>query len=81
MGPSFVRWAVALGLALALPGCFHPDKPACAFSCAVAPHTCPAGFVCGLDELCHDPRSTGVCAIQPLDDAGAVVEVGDAGGG
>jgi hypothetical protein len=45
-------------------GCFKPDHPACAFSCATPPHTCPTGFVCGADNLCHDPTSTGICAIS-----------------
>jgi hypothetical protein len=53
----------ALGAAAGVGGCFNPDKPACAFSCAEAPHTCPAGFVCGADNLCHDPTSTGACGI------------------
>jgi len=62
-------WLVALALgawaaaAAGLAGCFHPDKPACAFSCAEPPHTCPTGFVCGADNLCHDPTSTGSCRI------------------
>lgn len=54
---------VALAAAAGVGGCFGPDKPACAFSCAEAPHTCPAGFVCGPDNLCHDPTSTGTCRI------------------
>jgi hypothetical protein len=61
--------AIGVGLGIALAGCFHPDKPACAFSCADAPHTCPAGFTCGDDELCHDPTSTRVCLIEIIDAA------------
>ena len=62
-------WLVALAVAAlgaaasGVAGCFNPDKPACAFSCAEPPHTCPAGFVCGADSLCHDPTSTGTCRI------------------
>ena len=67
-------WLVALAVgawasvAAGLTGCFHPDKPACAFSCADPPHTCPTGFVCGADNLCHDPTSSAACRIT-LDDA------------
>ena len=65
-----LAWTLVVGLmgsGAALGGCFHPDQPACAFSCAQAPHTCPAGFVCGDDGLCHDPTSTRVCLIEITD--------------
>lgn len=58
-------------LAAAAPGCFNPDHPACAFSCLSPPHTCPSGFTCGADNLCHDPTSTAICAIVPTDAAPA----------
>ena len=76
-------WLVALALgawasvATGLAGCFHPDKPACAFSCADPPHTCPTGFVCGADNLCHDPTSSGSCRIT-LDDAATDTGADDA---
>ena len=55
---------VTVGLATGLiGGCFSPDKPACAFSCATPPHTCPAGWTCGTDDVCHNPDSTGLCLI------------------
>jgi hypothetical protein len=57
-------------------GCFNPQKPACAFSCAEPPHTCPSGYLCGADNLCHDPRNTQACGIVVLSDAGA--DTGDA---
>ena len=46
-------------LGAAVPACFKPDHPACAFSCADPPHTCPSGYTCGADNLCHDPLNTG----------------------
>jgi hypothetical protein len=61
--------ALLLSSAAALPGCFHPDKPSCAFSCVEPPHTCPSGFTCGGDGLCHDPTSARVCTIEPIDAA------------
>jgi hypothetical protein len=72
-------WAAA---AAGLTGCFHPDKPACAFSCAEPPHTCPTDFVCGADNLCHDPTSTGSCRIilgDAATDAGDDPATADAG--
>jgi hypothetical protein len=72
----------AATLGAAVPACFKPDHPACAFSCADPPHTCPSGYTCGADNLCHDPLSTGFCLLEPLDaatpDAGAG-DVGNAG--
>lgn len=66
--------AVAV-LGAAVPACFKPDHPACAFSCADPPHTCPSGYTCGADNLCHDPLNTGFCLLEPVDaatpDAGA----------
>jgi hypothetical protein len=59
--------ALGLGGAGAASGCFHPDKPACAFSCVEPPYTCPDGFTCGADGLCHDPASTGLCTIEPVE--------------
>jgi hypothetical protein len=60
---------VALGAAGGAAGCFSPDKPSCAFSCAEPPHTCPTGFVCGADNLCHDPTSAAACRITFSDAA------------
>ena len=48
-------------------GCFNPDRPACAFSCIEPPHTCPTGFTCGADNLCHDPTSTAFCGLDLAD--------------
>jgi hypothetical protein len=73
--------AVLLAALAALPatttGCFNPAKPACAFSCAEAPKTCPAGYLCGGDNFCHDPSSTAICVLN-LGEAG--VNDGDGGG-
>ena len=66
-----MRWArfvLAAGLiGAAAPGCFEPDHPACAFSCAAPPHTCPSGFTCGADNLCHDPTSSAFCGFDLTD--------------
>jgi hypothetical protein len=70
MGRRCTLGLAVLLAALAAPGCFSPDKPACAFSCVVAPFGCPPGFSCGADGLCHDPSSTGLCLIEPLDGGG-----------
>ncbi len=63
-------------LGTAIPACFKPDHPACAFSCIDPPHTCPSGFTCGSDNLCHAPNDPGLCVIE-LPDAAAP----DAGAG
>jgi hypothetical protein len=68
--------AVAGALGAALPACFKPDHPACAFTCIDPPHTCPPGFICGADNLCHDPNNSGICDIESPADAAAP----DAGG-
>ena len=69
-------------LGAAVPACFKPDHPACAFSCAAPPRTCTSGYTCGADNLCHDPNSTGFCVIEVADaappDAGAA-DTGDVG--
>jgi hypothetical protein len=74
--------ATLLLIAAAAVGCFHPDKPSCAFSCVQPPHTCPSGFMCGDDGLCHDPTSARVCTIDPIDaaahDAGDAASAADA---
>jgi len=77
VGLALAAWVAAAGMSMS--GCFKPDKPACAFSCAEAPHTCPAGYLCLSDNLCHDPNSTGICGIVVLSDAGT--DTGDAGDG
>jgi hypothetical protein len=53
-----------------LPACFHPEQPACAFSCVEPPYSCPPGFTCEADGLCHDPNNPGLCALDPVLDAG-----------
>jgi len=69
-----------------LPACFHPDHPACAFSCVEPPQSCPPGFTCEADGLCHDRSNPGLCLIDPVVDAsgdgdGAAEASGDDGGG
>ncbi len=63
---SSVRLLLGLLLAgaLALPGCFNPQQPGCAFSCADdAGGLCPSGYSCGTDKLCHRDDGQGTCAI------------------
>jgi hypothetical protein len=71
MARALIATCAALLFAAAVPGCFHPDKPSCAFSCVEPPHTCPSGFMCGADGLCHDPTSARVCTIDLVDAATA----------
>ncbi|HLK93485.1 MAG TPA: hypothetical protein VKZ18_26580 [Polyangia bacterium] len=66
------RWGVLLGLlvtaaAVAVPACFNPQQPGCAFSCA-GDGLCPSGYSCGTDQLCHRDDGQGSCAI-PTDAA------------
>jgi hypothetical protein len=68
-------------LGVAVPACFKPDHPACAFSCAEPPHTCPSGYTCGADNLCHDPLNSGFCLLEPFDAATPDAGVTDAGNG
>jgi hypothetical protein len=72
--------AVAGALGAAVPACFKPDHPACAFTCIDPPHTCPAGFTCGADNLCHDPNNPDICDIELPADAAAPDAGGQDGG-
>jgi hypothetical protein len=54
---------------LTVSACFTPDHPPCAFTCADPPHTCPSGYTCGADNLCHDPNNPGTCGIVLTDGA------------
>ena len=61
------RAAVVVGLllaaaALALPACFNPQQPGCAFSCA-NDGLCPSGYSCGSDKFCHRDDGQGSCSI------------------
>jgi len=62
---------VAGALGAAVPGCFKPDHPPCAFTCIDPPHACPAGYTCGADNLCHDPNNPNFCDLSPAVDAAA----------
>jgi hypothetical protein len=59
--------------AIALPACFNPQQPGCAFSCA-GDGLCPSGYTCGSDQLCHRDDGQGSCSIPtdaaPADAAG-----------
>jgi hypothetical protein len=65
-----------LALGLALPGCFSPRQPACAFSCA-ADGLCPAGYSCGGDGVCHRDDGQGTCEIPSQVDAARDADVPD----
>ena len=54
--------ALAFGLGLSAGGCFSPNQPICAFSCAEA-GVCPDGYVCGTDKFCHKEGATGICPL------------------
>jgi hypothetical protein len=59
---------VLCGAAWALPACFNPQQPGCAFSCATD-GICPAGYSCGTDQLCHRTDGQGTCSVSHLGDA------------
>ena len=62
--PSIVVFFFAAMLAAVAPACFHPDQPACAFTCVDPSASCPPGFTCEADGICHDQKSQGVCTID-----------------
>jgi hypothetical protein len=62
--------ALVAAALVVLPGCFKPDHPACAFSCLDVSRTCPPGYVCEPDGICHDQQSQDLCSIEPVTDAG-----------
>ena len=64
---AILRSTVVL-LAVAVAGCFSPNRPPCAFSC-VDDGICPTGYSCQSDGLCHLDDDQGVCVIPPLTDA------------
>jgi len=86
------RWAILLGLFFgtstggtwllgAATGCFSPLKPACAFSCAEPPHSCPTDYTCGNDGFCHAPGMADVACESPDSggvDAGVTQDASDA---
>jgi hypothetical protein len=59
-----MRVAVAALLLALAPACFTPDQPPCAFSCATPPQTCPAGYTCGADLICHNDSNPGACDLS-----------------
>ncbi len=64
--------------AFALPACFNPQQPGCAFSCA-GDGLCPSGYSCGTDQLCHRDDGQGSCSI-PTDAGPSDAARSDAGG-
>jgi hypothetical protein len=88
LGQAAVGTALLLVLA-ALPSCFSPHQPGCAFSCA-ADGLCPSGYVCGGDGVCHRSDGQGTCDIPPQtgdggdglgDGLGGQMDGGDVDGG
>lgn len=58
------RLALLPLLATALPGCFQPDLPVCAFRCGTDVgngRRCPESYTCQADDYCHLNGSTGAC--------------------
>jgi hypothetical protein len=67
----FLAFLLAGAVLTTLPACFHPAQPACAFSCVAPPHSCPTGYTCGSDDLCHNDKNPGLCDIGSAPDAGS----------
>jgi hypothetical protein len=59
---------LAAAAVAALPGCFSPRQPACAFSCATD-GLCPGDYHCADDGLCHRDDGQGMCTLAPQLDA------------
>jgi len=59
---------VLAAAAVALPACFSPRQPACAFSC-VTDGLCPADYHCADDGVCHRDDGQGICTLLPQIDA------------
>ena len=47
--------------ALAVAGCFSPDKPTCSYACADVEPRCPEDYECRSDGYCHLVGSTTMC--------------------
>ena len=62
----FLSFAVAALVSL-VPACFSPHAPSCAFTCVQEPHTCPSGFSCGADGICHNDNNSGECLFSSQD--------------
>ncbi|MSP61523.1 MAG: hypothetical protein EXR72_14525 [Myxococcales bacterium] len=53
----------------ALPACFDPDQPPCAFTCGIA-SKCPENYTCNkTDNYCHRNDFKGACPFPPPDAA------------
>jgi hypothetical protein len=68
MSARLILFAAALAAAVGLAGCFSPETPGCAFSCAAA-HLCPAGYFCAQDGFCHRSDGKGACTLSTFDAA------------
>ncbi|HTB57201.1 MAG TPA: hypothetical protein VLC06_04980 [Polyangia bacterium] len=63
---TVVRFGLLVLLVLAvtpISACFNPAQPGCAFSCA-GDGSCPSGYSCGNDLICHRDDGQGTCLIQ-----------------
>jgi hypothetical protein len=68
MAARLILVAAALVASVGLAGCFSPQTPGCAFSCAVD-HLCPAGYFCAQDGFCHRTDGKGACTLSSFDAA------------
>jgi hypothetical protein len=77
-----LAFMVALGGLCALPGCFEPDQPPCAYACGDN-GLCPTDYQCLPDGYCHLHGQPGSClypdASAALTDGGPdLAQAGDA---
>ena len=70
---------LVLGLCLLAPtaGCFSPQQPGCAFSCA-GDQLCPENYFCAGDGFCHRNDGTGTCTLETPDAAAEASTAQDA---
>jgi len=69
-----MRLAILLLGVLALPACFSPDEPPCAFSCGDN-NLCPNDYQCLADGYCHLHGQPGDCKYP--DASAAATDGGD----
>jgi hypothetical protein len=64
---GFAAALALLASATLFSACFSPQQPACAFSCAMPPGSCPSGYTCGADQICHSDNNQGECPLGGQD--------------
>jgi len=67
-----------VGGTLPVTGCFSPEQPACAFSCAEPPNRCPESYTCGDDLLCHRTGAETACPLSPPHDGSSPADAANA---